>query len=276
MQPSFDQFSISSSIMDKKYRVSVMNPVFPNQEPLTEQYPVVYLLDSNTIFVLAVEIIRLLGSTQEIKPFYLVGIGYDEDDLKVISNRRLQEFTPTIDSEYGKIWGLNSEGGEAGRFLRFIGEELKPLVQSKYSVDPDDATIAGDSLGGLFALYSLFSNSSIFQRYIIGSPAIFWDRGFIWKHANDQAIEYTPIKVSIFIGVGSLEDSELYHFPSSAREKMSHIKLIDDSKKMAKFLSDANYPGVSVTLHIFDGETHMSVIAPWLCRGFREMFKLKP
>lgn len=273
LQPPNDQFSIYSRLVKKNYKISVMEPIVQNEDEPDSVYPVVYLLDANTLFVLVVEIVRLLSSTRELPPFFIVGIGYEEDDSKKISDRRLQEFTPTIDHDYGKIWGLNSCGGDAGLFLRFIAEELKPMIEAQYSVDKEDAVLVGDSLGGLFALYSFFTKPYVFQRYLIGSPAIFWDGGVLWKYFQEYFTGRKETNAQIFIGVGGSEDSEPYHFPKNYREKMSHISLVNDAKNMAKKLSLSSQYKLSIQSHVFEGETHMSMIAPWLCRGLREIFK---
>jgi predicted alpha/beta superfamily hydrolase len=41
----------------------------------------------------------------------------------------------------------------AANFLRFVTEELKPLLILKYAIDDSDETLIGVSLGGLFAAW---------------------------------------------------------------------------------------------------------------------------
>lgn len=268
------QHIYQSSIVGKRYKLFIARP---NQEVDQISYPVLYLLDANNIFMMATEMIRLLQWTNELPPMFIVGIGYDDEDLLAITNRRIQEFTPTVDDNYKKIWSsqaiLKSDGGEAALFLQFICEELKPYIESLYPVNPDDAILAGDSLGGLFALYSLFHTPHVFQRYIIGSPIIFWDEGILWKYEEQYAVSYKNLNSQVFFGVGAQEDSKPYHFPEDSRDQMSHVSMVDDMRKMVDKLKSRNYSDLDLHSHIFEGETHMSVIAPWLNRGLRTLLK---
>ncbi len=51
----------------------------------------------------------------------------------------------------------------------------------------------GSSLGGLFTLYALFQETSLFNRYVLTSPAIGWDDGVIESYIKN----YTPNKSSL-------------------------------------------------------------------------------
>ena len=76
---------------------------------------------------------------------------------------RRRDFTPTKE-------GNNPVGGDAGKFLSFIKNELIPFIDSKFKTKPRDRTLMGCSLGGLFTIYALFNETGLFNRYIqIGS-----------------------------------------------------------------------------------------------------------
>ena len=266
-----------SRLVKKHYKIFIAEP---EKEYSQKPYPVVYALDANTTFLMTVQMIRLLQYTNELPPMLIVGIGYQDESFDSVVDHRVQEFTPTSDLEYKHIWhsrfSCSSDGGDAALFMRFLQEELKPFIEATYPVDPNDATLVGDSLGGLFALYTLLQKPKAFERYVIGSPAIFWDRGVLWEYEKQYADQHRNLNAQVFMAVGGLEDSEPYHFPADTRESTKHIRLVDDMKRMATTLEGRDYPDLKLHSHVFEGETHMSVIAPCINRGLRVLFRPTP
>jgi len=269
-----EQWVLHSDIVGLDYEISVGHP--PDWMPAQSCYPVVYLLDSDASFGLIYNMIRMLNVTGELPAIILVGIGYPEDDLESFANRRLQDFTPSVDKDYKKIWeselALVENGGGAEKFLDFLRHELFPKIGEKYAVKENDRTLIGHSLAGLFALYTLLQAPLIFKRYVVGSPAIFWDDGFLWRHEKNYAAENESLCARVFIGVGGDEDKKPLHFPEDKRKKMADISLINDVKKMAALLTRRKYIDLELDSKIFENETHMSVIAPCISQGLRHVF----
>lgn len=48
--------------------------------------------------------------------------------------------------------------------------------------------------------------------------------------------------------------------------------MVTNTHRMANALADRAYPSLNLTVHEFDGETHLSVIPATLSRGLREVF----
>ena len=57
-----------------------------------------------------------------------------------------------------------------------IEKELQPYIETKYKTN-NDKTIIGQSLGGLFATEVLLKKPTLFNKYIIISPSLWWDNG---------------------------------------------------------------------------------------------------
>jgi predicted alpha/beta superfamily hydrolase len=71
------------------------------------------------------------------------------------------------------------EGADA--FLRFLLTELKPAIEQRYPVDATDSTIVGSSFGGLFASWVLLTQPGAFQRFVLCSPALWWNGEKVWE-----------------------------------------------------------------------------------------------
>ena len=204
----------------------------------------------------------------------IIGIGYPVSDNAQTLAIRERDLTPSIDDESIKKWlegvskfqgiPLEFQGtGGASDFLRFIREELMPFVNSAYRVNSEDKTIVSVSLGGLFALYTLFHHPNTFNRYIIGSPAMYWDNKITFTYEADYAANHTNLTAKVFMSVGSLEGSEgNNHFTD----------IIADIQTLTERLQDREYDDLELKTHIFEEETHTSVISA-VNKGLKTVFR---
>jgi predicted alpha/beta superfamily hydrolase len=123
----------------------------------------VYTTDANIEFEAVVGLARLMQLGGRIPEFVVVGIGYPlagnyGDGLAEFGKRRARDLTSTTDERYGRFIAdaFNVDGtietGGSEQFLGFIADELLPLIEGQYRLDPDDRTLLGHSAGGHFAL----------------------------------------------------------------------------------------------------------------------------
>lgn len=93
-------------------------------------------------------------------PVIIVAVGNTPD--------RIDEYTPVASPGHG--------GGRADAYARFLVEELKPLIDSRYRTDPspDRTGVAGSSLGGLVSMYLGLTRSGTFRRLGVISPSVWW------------------------------------------------------------------------------------------------------
>ncbi len=262
---------LKSSYVDQEFRLSIALPL-GYAAGTEERYPVLYLLDGDFAFPLAVSTIRGLQLGQEAPQMIIVGIGYPTDSLGDWFVRRTRDYTPTDGENLGErireaFPGLPEKipGGGAAAFLRFIRDELMPFIHENYRADPDDRAFMGDSLGGLFGLYTLFHHPDTFGRYIVGSPSIWWDGAVTFEYGRAFAERSSELAARVFMSVGSLEE------PGSTEESAA-AKMVSNVREMDRVLRERKYAGLELTTHVFDDETHLSVIPATLSRGLRVVF----
>ncbi len=166
--------SVHSAVNGEEYQISVALPY--GYSSSTETYPVLFVLDANGQFGTVTETTRALGLIeQSIPQVIVVGIGYPVGVYWNAIARRELDLSPTQDLAYEADAAANwparfprpAGTGGAPDFLRFIAEELIPLIDLNYRVSIDDRAIYGYSMGGLFVLYALFRQPSLFRRYIV-------------------------------------------------------------------------------------------------------------
>lgn len=264
-----ERFTLAAENIDQTFRIDVSFPM--GYQATSEDYPVIYLLDGNYMFPAVDYNLKALQLGLEIPEVILVAIGYEVENELESMVVRSRDLTPTFDAAQAEImWNApppftlpeNISPGGAGEFLEFINNELKPVINSRYRADQSDQTLAGYSLGGLFTLFTLFNHTDSFDRYVIGSPSIWWDDKMSFDYEEQYAQAHSDLAKKVFISSGGLEEpqgSEAFGMITNARE-------------MARRLESRGYPNLQLEYLIFDGETHLSGTGVSHNRGLKSVF----
>jgi len=208
-----------------------------------KSYPVLYVLDGDVTYGMAASIARYLQIGGNIPELIIVGIGYGSID-RSSGNKSRRDYRPI------------AEGG-AENFLSFLKDELIQYVDSTYRTIRGDRAISGYSSGGLFALYTLFTQPETFNRYIVGSPYLVWDDYSIYDYEENSAEIIGDKEINLFISVGSEESDEKYFNP------------IDD---LVTIIQDRDYSGLKLETKVFDGSTHLMGPPESLTHGLLSVF----
>lgn len=154
----------------RDYRVFV---AWPDTPPPPTGWPVLYVLDGEDNFAVAVVTARRLaraGPRSGIAPGLVVAI--EAGDLP----RRVLDYTPASPG-YTIPQGAPAHGlatGGADAFLDFVADRVQPMVAGRWKVDPARRTLFGHSFGGLLALHSLFTRPGLFSGYVAVSPSLWF------------------------------------------------------------------------------------------------------
>jgi predicted alpha/beta superfamily hydrolase len=186
---------------------------------------------------------------REVPEVILAGIGYYHQGFEDIGGARERDFTPrALDDVAGS--------GGASIFLSFLETELIPFVDAYYRTIPDDRSIWGASLGGLFVLYCFFERPHLFHRYIGSSPAL--SRNLPYFLNRIETLSSTPRGEvrKLFVSVGS-------------DETPGYLSSLDAFTQALLRRKDASLHLQSVTL---DKETHVSQISRAYVTGLRAVF----
>lgn len=173
---ALDSAGLTTSSFDLEADSSVAYRIFtavPKGEAPAGGFPVVYLIDGNTIFPIARNV---LAGNSEMEAI-LVGIGYPTEDRNEIVRLRYFDLTPHTPAELIPLAEGMSPPKTGGRdaFFAFLEDRLKPEIGRRLPVDRTRQTLFGHSLGGLFALHMLFTKPGAFQTYAVADPAIWWN-----------------------------------------------------------------------------------------------------
>lgn len=119
----------------------------------SKRYPVVYLHDGQNVF--------------EFGPFGTWNAHTTAGDL-VRRGQMREVILVGVDNGPNRIsdYSAPDAGGNAGNYVRFLREELMPLINSQYRTltGPDDTGAIGSSMGGQVSLYMGWDYAATFRR----------------------------------------------------------------------------------------------------------------
>lgn len=204
-----------------------------------QRYPVLYVLDGDEQFPLAVATTRFLASQGEIPEMIVVGID---------NTVRVRDFTQT---DWPEMW---VGGGGADNFARFLGKELLPKIEGDYRTD-GYRIIEGHSSGGQFALHALAAHPELFRAYIVLSPSLDWDHGLPQRELQEALGAAKSLPAFVYFAYGNDYDQPLA-----------------DDKALEATLSHHVTDGFRASSQHFPGESHTGITFLSQFAGLRTLY----
>jgi predicted alpha/beta superfamily hydrolase len=162
----------------------------PTGYELTQsRYPVLYLLDGLAHFHHAAASVDFLSRTGRIPQMIVVGI---------TNTARTRDMTPT------HVEDRETSGG-ADTFIQFVEDELIPFVDDRYRTQPY-RVLFGHSLGGMLAVYTMFTKPDLFAGYIAASPHLQYDDGYVVGKVEEILAGRPTLRTSIYLTLGDEPD----------------------------------------------------------------------
>ena len=165
-----------------------------------KRYPVLYLHDGQNVFDAATafngvewgvdETAQRLIRLNLIEPLIIVAVANTGED-------RLDEYAPTR----GRVDKRKRSKGLLKNYGRFLTEELKPFIDSKYRTErgAESTALGGSSLGGLATLVLGLWFPQVFSRLAVLSPSVWWDDCAIYGMVESLE-DKLPLKIWLDTG----------------------------------------------------------------------------
>ncbi|MDP2562343.1 alpha/beta hydrolase [Psychrobium sp. 1_MG-2023] len=216
-----------------------------------KSYPVIYLTDAWYSFQIVSGATRFPMNTGKMKEAIIVGISYSKGSKGPSS--RIRDYTHTEDSS----WKFQT--GKAKEHISFIEKSVFPFIEKNYRVN-ESRTFVGNSLGGLFGAYILFTKPDMFNNYVLGSPSVWFKDNDILKIKTDPNLN----KHKVFIAVGANETIQL----DSPKHDM-----VKGAKELELKLSGELFPNTKVKLLTIQGANHETAFPTTAIQGLYWLFK---
>jgi predicted alpha/beta superfamily hydrolase len=209
-------------------------------------YPVLYFLDAYWDTPLLTATYGNLVYDKQVPEFIMVGLSYPSG-FDYDAERR-KDYT---------ITALDAGSGKADAFLKFITQEVAPMIESRFRGEKTGRILSGSSLGGLFAIAAAYKAPGFFAGHIAISPAAGWDGEALAKLDEQYAREHKALAARMFISYGTAE------YPGF-REPIAAFQ---------KRLAARHYQGLALQNYAMEGIDHASVKGDGYVRGLTWVFQ---
>ena len=216
--PHAEAFDVTSA-NGIDYRISIG---LPRSYGTTDRaYPVIFVLDGDDYFCTVLERARGRGTIGEIEELVVVGIGCPPGtDLGTYGARRVYDFSTEDWSPESSTYRLFADSmgaigqsvrlGGAPLLLRFLTEELQPLVTERYRVEAAEQALFGHSSAGNFVGFALFTKPGSFAKiYIAACPGFAYNDWEAFRLEEQYATAHDDLPVTLYLAAGSDKHSVL-------------------------------------------------------------------
>lgn len=239
--PSTDVFEIASA-NGAVYRIFVSYPAVP---PPPRGFPVLYVLDGNAMFAGFAEA-RRIQEDADVGKSIVIGVGYPTDDA--YDMRRLNDYTGGPAPEPWRTEFAKYPSGGWDKFLDFLTGTLRAEIGRRYRIDLERQALFGHSLGGLFAVHTLFARPGAFHAIIAASPTLYWHQQQMLKEERDFTARLQagiiPKVSRLMVVAGEREETPLERW---------------DPEALVKRIEPLSAFGLRVRSEIYLGEGHVTV-----------------
>ena len=244
---------IQSTELNEKRTLNIYLPEGYSKNDTTK-YPVIYLLDGSA----DEDFIHVVGLVQfdnfewinRVPKCIVVGIAS-------VDRRRDFTFPSTVESERKNY----PTTGHSDKFISFLEKELQPFIEKKYHAN-SSKTIIGQSLGGLLLTEILLKKPELFNKYIVISPSLWWDKASILNQSF-VALKAISKSTDIYIAVGK----EGLTPTDPLRVMEVDANLLEEKFRMLKNSE------LRITLDYLPGEDHATILHQALYNAFLVVFK---
>ncbi len=169
--------------------VSVYLP--PSYDQSNRRYPVIYMQDGQNLFERSTSFAGDWGLVDRLDALAASGIEAIVAGVWNSPEERLNEYSPFRDAKHG--------GGSGDRYLAFLVDTVKPLIDSKFQTEaaPGSTGIGGSSMGGLISVYGLFTRPDTFGFGSIQSPSVWFAEAAVLEFVSTSPKPPGPLYLDV-------------------------------------------------------------------------------
>jgi predicted alpha/beta superfamily hydrolase len=286
IMPKTEYFEIDSAVAGARYGVWVAVPWGYDFEP-ERRFPAIFTPDGNLAAPALIPIGVDLHNAPT-QPFIQVSVGYCGNEVAdwLFAHRNrdlLPPGEPPAGSHLASIdasiaaggepaeWGRKfrdaiMNGGRADLYLRFLVEELYPLVAERWRVDTTTCGLFGHSYGGLFAAWAAMQRPAVFPRIGCSSPGLSSDRSKVFELLEQEVAseaDHTGRQLHLSIGEWEITQKSTYQMLGATFGKLTYM------------LGDRPLKGLKVTSKIIADATHGMSLPAQFCSFVRACYSVE-
>jgi uncharacterized protein len=257
-------WTVPDPVSGRDYEVFVSLPASYEANP-QRRYPVLYVTDADYAFPIIRQVARRVNlDGPRLEEFILVGLSYSRGDSGVVSRNR--DYTPTPN---GPRSASSNVHGQGAAYQTYLKNEVLPFIDNRFRADPARRVLLGHSYGGLLGTQILFTDPSMFQAYVLGSPSFWFDKSHIMTMEAAYARSHTDLPADVFMYVGDWE------VPGPNPRNTNGANLVRDMQTMETTLKSHHYPNLRVQSLVLTDEDHLTVAPVGFTRGLLAVLPAK-
>jgi len=242
----------SSQVLGEKRTLNIYLPEGYTPKG-SAKYPVIYLLDGSA----DEDFIHIVGLVQyhsfewinTIPKSIVVGIA-------TVDRRRDFTFPTSISSDKEAY----STSGHSDKFISFLETELQPFIENEFKTT-NSKTIIGQSLGGLLSTEILLKKPTLFTKYIIISPSLWWDNGSLLLQDSELLKATFKQSTEVYIGVGK---------EGLTPTKTPRVMEVD-ANLLAEKINSTKSKSVKLYFDYLPQENHATIMHQAVLNAFRQL-----
>lgn len=208
-----------------------------------------YVTDADYAFPIVRQIGRRVNlDGPVVEEFILIGLSYSAGDSGAVSRNR--DYTPTSNGPSRANAMLHGQGPAYQTYLK---TQVLPFVEARFRADPARRILLGHSYGGLLGAQILFTEPTLFHTYVLGSPSFWFDRRHMIGVEQAYARTHDDLPAEVFMYVGG------YEGPGAGPRYSTGADMVGDMRAMERALTSHDYPGLTVSSVVLEGEDHLTV-----------------
>jgi predicted alpha/beta superfamily hydrolase len=170
----------------------------PSYRDSDKRYPVLYMHDGQNLFDDHASFSGEWGIDETMELLAIEGLEAIVVGIPNMGLRRLAEYSTFRDERLG--------GGDGEKYIQFITDTLKPMIDEDARTLPDAAHtgLMGSSMGGLITLSAMCLRPDVFGFAGIMSPSIWFANSAILGKVNQ--IDFHPSKIYLDVGTKEYAD----------------------------------------------------------------------
>lgn len=240
----------------------------PSYEASDARYPVIYMHDGQNLFDPATSYAGEWQVDETMEMLAAEGLEAIVVGVPNVGRSRLDEYSPFVDRRLG--------GGQGHRYLDFLVETVKPLIDANFRTDPEPAStaIVGASMGGLISLCGFFRHPEVFGLAGVMSPSLWFADRAIFDYVRQAPTN--PGR--LYLDTGTHESPPTRGLLAGLRATLRSRRYMSDTQHLYGLLLSKGYRARQTVLYLEEpGGTHSE--AAWARRfpeALRFLFGLPP
>jgi predicted alpha/beta superfamily hydrolase len=239
-----------------------------------EQAPLLFCVDGPWLFGTVLDATRIMSMSNEAPEAIVVGLSFADTAMGEHLRQRARWYTPTpyVPPLVTGVKGVTAdECGRADDLRRFIARQVLPAVEGEHlgAITVSERWLIGHSFSALFALRTLLADPTLFDKWLLASPSIWWDDRSILAFEADYAAHHDDLAASVFMTHGELESQ----FDSAEVVEAVGFDFAMGANvvELAERLRSRNYPGLKLDQAELPGDHHASSIGAAVSKGLRAL-----